>query len=362
MYGLKQASRTWYQTLKDFLKKLGFSQFQHEKCLFTNGRTYIAVYVDDLVLASTEMPELTSVKKKLSDHFQMVDLGRINYILGLNIEITPDSITMHQQQYVDKLLETFGMGDCTTCDTPSDARVVLLKEDKISKPLKNVSLYQCLVGSLLYLSTRTRPDIAYAVSTVSKFSHSPSNAHWTAAICILRYLRKTRSLGISYTRGVSAVLQGYSDANHGGKADGQRKSTSGNIFFLAGGPIAWSSKLQDIVAFSTLEAEYVSLSDAGREAVFLGNLVEEFGAKQFPVVLFCDNKNAVALSKDESHGKASKHIDIRYHWIQERVQLHHLKVVWIGTMEMLADIFTKALGPVIFEKLRLTILKDIAKN
>ena len=156
-----------------------------------------------------------------------------------------------------------GMSDCKPVKTPVDPGNRLVKaaedEEALDQPL-----YQSVVGGLMYLATCTRPDIAFAVGMLARFSSKPNRSHWVAAKRVLRYLKRTMNFGLFYSNG-SGVL-GYSDADWAGDMD-DRKSTSGYMFQIAGGPVSWRSKKQDTVALSTAEAEYVALSSAVQECV-----------------------------------------------------------------------------------------------
>ena len=173
--------------------------------------------------------------------------------------------------------------------------------------------YQSIVGSLLYAAIATRPDIAQAVGVVSKFCANPTQSHFTAAKRILRYLKGTVSLGLSYKKCADGILTGYSDADWAGDVD-DRHSTSGNVFSLARGAVSWLSKKQATVALSTAEAEYVALSTATQEAIWLRRLLTDVGEPlEEPIVIHEDNQGAIAMAKNPVGHARTKHIDIRYH-------------------------------------------------
>ena len=312
--------------------------------------TVVAVYVDDLVLIAKTTNELQKVKDSLSSRFKMKDMGKIHYCLGISIEQDEERkcLRMHQKQYIENMLEKYRLTDANTVSTPADLSVKLKKDDGFSKDVDS-TLYQSMIGSLLYAANSTRPDIAQAVGVVSRYTSRPSQAHLTALKRILRYLKRTASLAIKYQKSDDGDLIGYSDADWAGDAD-DRHSTSGNLFLLAGGPISWQSKKQGVVALSTCEAEYVALSAAVQEAIWLKKLLADLGVvpKQ-PVVIMED---ALAVAKNPIAHTRTKHIDIRYHFIREAVRDQKFNLCYCPTKKMLADLLTKPLPKEQFEVLR----------
>ena len=237
--------------------------------------------------------------------------------------------------------------------TPTDPSTKLMKakdgEDKVDQ-----GMYQSVVGSLLYLSTGTRPDITFAMSNVAKFCSDPTKQHWTAVKRILRYLKGTTDLGLLYTSGDGHVCFGYSDSDWAGDLD-DRRSTSGYIFKLSGAGISWKSKKQGSVALSTAEAEYIALLGAVQEAIWIRQLVTELSGRHKPTkgtVIYKDNQSAISLAKNpQFHGRA-KHIDLRRHFIRERVTDKSIELKYCPTEDMIADMLTKGLSHNNLEKLR----------
>ena len=178
----------------------------------------------------------------------------------------------------------------------------------------NITEYQAVIGSLLYASVATRPDLAASVGVLSKFAIKPSNDHWTGVKRVLRYIQGTLKYGLRFIHSDDFTLLGYSDSDWAGDKD-SRKSTSGYIFTLGGSPISWRSTKQSVVALSTTEAEYIALSQAAQEAVWLRHLFTNMKLKiSNPTVLFEDNESAIALSKNPRCHSRMKHVDIKYHY------------------------------------------------
>ena len=277
LYGLKQSPRCWNSTLDDYLKQLGFGRSTSDPCIYvaSNGEMIVGVYVDDIVIAS-KSEEVEDFKRALGERFDVKDLGRLHHFLGMKI-IQDDSsgdVWIGQPAYTERVLDKFGMKDAKSVPTPVDLGVKLVKSEDGEEKIDQ-GMYQFAVSSLLYLSIRTRPDITFAVSKVAKFCSDPTKHHWIAVKWILRYLKGTSDLGLLYTSGVDAKdCFGYSDSDWAGDLD-DRKSTSGYIFMLCGAGISWRSKKQTSVASSTAEAEYIALSGAVQEAIWLRQLSSE---------------------------------------------------------------------------------------
>ena len=205
----------------------------------------------------------------------MKDMGELHHYVGVSIVQDKEGkkVYLHQGQYIEKMLKKFGQTEAKSVSTPADFNVKLQKEDSVSRPVDTIS-YQSIVGSLLYAAITTRPDIAQAVGVVSKFCANPTESHLTAAKRILRYLKRTVHLGLSYKNCADGNLIGYSDADWARDVD-DRHSTSGNVFLLAKGEVSWLSKKQATVALSTAEAEYVALSASTQEAIWLRRLLTD---------------------------------------------------------------------------------------
>lgn len=206
--------------------------------------------------------------------------------------------------------------------------------------MRNVPYHEA-VGSLMYAALGTRPDIAYAVQTVSRFTSKPGLDHWEAVKRIFRYLKGTRELWLAYG-GNEKDLLGYADAD--GSMAEDRHAISGYAFILHGGAVSWSAKRQEIVSLSTTESEYVAATNAAKEALWLRSLLSQLFATDFePTTLFSDNQSAIALTKDHQYHARTKHIDIRFHFIRWIVENGSLRLVYCPTNDMVADVLTKAL-------------------
>jgi hypothetical protein len=191
----------------------------------------------------------------------------------------------------------------------------------------------------------SRPDIAYAVSRLSRYTHSPNESHWEALGRVMKYLRGTMNYGITYS-GFPAVLEGYSDANWISDSD-ETKSTSGYVFTLGGGAIAWKSAKQSIIARSTMESEFVALELAGSEAEWLRNFLANIplGMKPTPSVsMHCDNQSAISIAKNKTFNGKNRHVRLRHNVVKQLLKDGVISIDYVRSEVNLADPLTKPLG------------------
>jgi hypothetical protein len=207
--------------------------------------------------------------------------------------------------------------------------------------------YANVVGSLMYVMVSTRPNISHVVGVVSRYMENLGKEHWEAMKWVLRYLRGTSSYSITYYGSRDSVC-GYVDLDFAGDLD-KRRSTPGYVFTLAGGPISWMSKLQNIVSLSTTEAEYMVASHACKEAIWLQGLLGEFGRMKDKVKVFCDSQSAIHLSINSAYHSKTKHISVKYHFVRQVVDEGGVALEKVHTKVNSTDMFTK---PVLLEKLQ----------
>ena len=220
-------------------------------------------------------------------------------------------IWIGQPAYTKALLKRFSMENSNAVDTPFNVSTKLVKTQE-SENLCDKTKYQSAIGSLLFLSNRTRPDLSYAVGKTARYSSNPSTTHWSAVKRIMRYLRGTEELGLAYIRNREERFVGYSDADWAGDLD-DRISTSGYIFQLSGAPISWRSKKQTCVALSTAEAEYMALASAVQEAIWLERLISDLlNTKEETVTVYEDNQSTISMGKNQQYHGRTKHIEIKY--------------------------------------------------
>jgi hypothetical protein len=317
LYGLKQAPRAWYSRIDGYLMSLGFTKSDADPNLYykvVDGDPLILVlYVDDLFLTGAERL-IVGCKRELASEFEMKDLGLMHYFLGLEVWQKPGEIFLRQGKYTVEILSRFSMMDCKSMATPMMTNLKKLSDSTSDSDLVDPTMYRKLIGSLMYL-VNTRPNIFFAVSTLSQFMVESRHFHWVATKHVLRYLRGTIGYGLRYVSGGEVRLQGYTDSDWAGSAV-DRKSTSGCCFSLGSTMISWFSRKQTFVALSTTEAEYITASVTSREAVWLQKLLAGLFDQELETTLIhCDNQSCVKLSENPVFHDRSKHIEIKYHFI-----------------------------------------------
>ncbi|SCZ95475.1 BZ3500_MvSof-1268-A1-R1_C091g00498 [Microbotryum saponariae] len=356
IYGLKQAGRIWNRHIDASLRALGYTATGTDHCVYSwlDDRQcphYIALYVDDLLMISPELAEIERVISGLDQRYGVKRLGPAEYILGIQIRRFDDgSIALSQERYIMDVLARFHF-DTTTRGTTVPMTPGLSLTAIPGQGTERIrSWYLQAIGSLLYISLGTRPDIAFAVSYLARFANNPGRRHWIAVKHILRYLRATYRNELVYARGQARItgVVGYSDANWGACID-TSVSTMGYVFYIAGSAVSWSSKRQSRVADSTTDAEYLALSHAGKEGIYLSQLLEELHVQPVaPAHIFTDNEAAAAVAHDPVRVSGTRHIRLREHFVRDMVNRGDISLSHVGTSDMVADIFTKALGPKVF--------------
>uniref|UniRef100_A0A0K8SE75 Retrovirus-related Pol polyprotein from transposon TNT 1-94 n=1 Tax=Lygus hesperus TaxID=30085 RepID=A0A0K8SE75_LYGHE len=283
----------------------------------------------------------------------MVDLGEARNVLGFELSRNREEkkLWITQEKYLNEILGKFNMGSCNPAKTPSSPGDRLKKSphEQIEESMRNVP-YQEAVGSLLFASQVSRPDIAHAVSSVSRFNSNPAPEHWTAVKRILRYIKGTTSMRLEYDGKKPSPILGFCDADWANDLE-DRRSTTGYVF-LKSGPISWATKRQPTVALSTTEAEYMSASAATQEALWLRGLCEEIQPSdaEGPTMIFIDNQGALNLALNGAYQARTKHIDIRHHFLREKVRSGQLTFRYVSSKDMVADSLTKPLDCEKFQK------------
>jgi hypothetical protein len=259
-----------------------------------------------------------------------------------------------QSGYIERVLKEHDMWNSNPVATPIENQKVEPAGTSYECPSDLRSRYQSAVGSLMFAMLGTRPDIAFAISIVSRFASNPTETHWKLVKRMFRYLRGTVNLQLVY-QGDLGPLRGYSDADYAGDIE-TRRSTSGYLFSLGSAAISWSSKRQPTVALSTCEAEYIAQTQAAKEAIWLQRLIQELiTTVATPPIIYCDNEGAVALSKNPEFHSRTKHIDIQWHFVREKVAEGRIELQRVSTANQAADGFTKGLPRELFTKFRQVI-------
>jgi len=355
LYGLKQAPRQWNIKFTSTLAEIGLIQAKEDKCVFYKPIPLIIVciYVDDGLIFSHHEKEIDMVLDALKNNFDIHSVDPSTY-LGFQIRFSEKSVTIHQTGYIQRLLKTFGMNDCAIATVPA------AQEGKIdnSPVLDGHYPFRELVGALLYAAVTVRPDIAYAVSKISRKLSFPTENDWKAAKHILRYLKGTISLGITYDSEGDRKLIGFSDSDFAGDCTG--KSTSGRVVFLGNAAIYWKSTRQNLVTLSSTGAELVSLCDLVKDVTWIRRLALEFGIiNEQPIKIMCDNTSAIRIVKDEKAIQRTRHMTVRASFPREQEEKGIVSIVHCKSDEQRADVLTKVTSANTFTRLRRLIMNSI---
>jgi hypothetical protein len=371
MNGTKQAAYNWHKLADILLQEQGLMPTVTEPCLykrFRNGKlTLVGLYVDDFRIAADDQKDLD----ELVTHFKAsysVKVQPSNWWLGMKIEHDriKGTLKVSQEQYIMNLLQRFDMVDCKPATTPAVPNSKLIKTPDTDRDYEALKFpYREAVGSLLWAARTSRPDILYAVGKVSSHCNNPSLAHVNAVKHILRYLKGTATIGLTYHRAADLTLEAMCDADWAGEPaenDNAMKSTSGIVIYLRGvGVIYCESTLQTTIAGSTAEAEYRCLGSGGKLVEGFRNLFEELQFPQLePTVIHEDNEACITMSNANFISSKMRHIQLNHHYIRELIKIK--KVVTLTSCkseDMVADIMTKSLVPVTFLKLRERLLNGI---
>lgn len=343
LYGLKQSARCWNLCINRILIDSGFRRGKAEPCLYVKGDadsiTYILIYVDDIIVASKTDDEIDNVVRTLKSNFEITELGDLKLYLGIEVSLKNGLFYLSQENYIEKILNAFNLEDAKISSIPMDPGY--LKENSHNL-LENNNLYRKAIGSLLYVSNNTRPDIAVAVSILSRKISNPNDNDWTEVKRVLKYLKGTKNLKLCVGTKSNIELKGFADADWAGDTN-DRKSTSGFIFKLGDAVISYASRKQTNVTLSSTEAEFVALAEASQELLWIIQLMKEFEIDLISPTIYEDNQSCLKILEDEKICPRSKHIDVKYYFIRDLWKSKAVLYEYCPTDSMLADILTKPL-------------------
>jgi hypothetical protein len=319
---------------------------------------YLLLYVDDIILTGSVPAAIQELIRGLAQAFELKDLGPLKYFLGLQVEYTNSGLLVHQTKYATDLLDKHNMSTCKPCSTPfvPPSTSVLTESSFLSDPFS----YKSLVGALQYL-TFTRPNLSFAVNSLCQHMHQPTTSHLVAAKRVLRYIRGTLSHGILFQPG-PLRLTAFTDSDWAGDPV-DRRSTIGFLIFLGNNLLTWASKKQPTVSRSSIEAEYRALAVGAVELTWIRMLLRDLGIYiSHALVLWCDNTSAISLASNPVFHARTKHVEIDYHFVREKVVRGDLSVQFISTTDQLADLLTKALPSPRYITLSTKLLHSISQH
>jgi hypothetical protein len=373
LYGLKQSARGWFEDVYDFLvDHLALRASIAAPGLFLGDGIIVLVYVDDIMILATTTETLWTLCDALHRRFRAappkdasIPIGDHFQYVGLDVQLDRERRTayINQSGYIAKVLEQFGMNNCRPRYTPMEEGLKLspgASETGEPEPVDK-SLYRQAVGSLLYIALGSRPDIAYAATTLGRYSSNPDQSHWTAVKHLFRYLKATASKQLAITspsdtgsgpcsRHGTSTITAFADADLGGEKH-TGKSTTGYILFVNGILVLWKSKKQTLVAQSTMEAELIASATVKKQIDWFQGLLSEMApslpasSSASPLILN-DNLACVTVLNSGNFKGENRHLRLRFYGLHEAVATGRLLVEHVPSEEMLADGLTKALGRV----------------
>ena len=416
LYGTKQAGLNWNINFDKTLRSTGLHRLKSDNCVYvkqsrTGNFIIVLIWVDDAIPCYhiSDESEWLEIKLVLEKKYNIKEITDDVHILGMRIirDRQNRTLKLDQLDYIRKMLKEFNMNNSRPNQTPTSSYKLSKKDcptnivdntqgvnnnnnnknnsnNNNNNRVQEIRFYQQLVGSLNYASICTRPDTTYAVHTVSLFMTNPGEKHLSACKTLLRYYQGTAELGLTYNANYSIntnqqllmprnpsqfhfIIDAYSDSDWAGDLD-NRHSTTGYIIKLNGNTISWRTKKQNKVALSSCEAEYYAMASCIQELIWMRQFLHEL-LKYDPryhkdcinINLYVDNQSAIQLSKNDMHHDRSKHIELRYHFIREEIKFNNIHVTYIDTANQLADILTKGLSKIIFNKLRERIMDAVIK-
>ncbi|CAI7738317.1 unnamed protein product [Closterium sp. NIES-54] len=362
LYGLKQAPRQWYLKLRGVLEEIGFTPSTANHSLFMLGkgeqRSFMVVYVDDILIFSPSSDFVKEVMLKLQDKFKCKALGDVSFYLGLHIErdVEKRCMRVHQRKYLEALAATFGQSEGHVATPfPSGFKCVKGPEEE-SVGEEERRRFHSLVGSLMYAAVNTRPDVAFATKQLARVVQCPNEEQVAAGMRVAKYLGQTATVGLQYSaaaqrrqKGADGVepgrlfLTAFSDASYASEPE-DMTSVGGFICCVGGGRTAWESKKQVDQALSSVESEYMALFCAVREIVWQRCLLAEMGEEQQgPTPLYCDSQGAIALAKNPVLHGLTKHMRVKWHWTRSMVAASEVELHYVKTTRQPAHMMTKRL-------------------
>jgi hypothetical protein len=369
IYGLKQAAYEWRHLLDKTLKQLGFTQLLTDACLYkihhsiNNIREFLilGVFVDDILCLGTSTSIISWFQNQLSTKFSITIKPTIDSFLGMQItrDRSNKSLSLSQPGYISQLMSKFNVNTTSTTHYPNSPMSPTDINDPIPTPLtpSQQKLFMQIVGSVLFLSTRSRPDLSFAVNYLSLYMTKANQVHLDLAYKLLTYIWKTKDLTLNFNGKLGINFHVMVDSSYASHHD--RKSHYGISVHMnsQSGSCITLSKKGTILALSSTEAEYIGMFEASKLIMWLRQLLSELGySPQQPTILYEDNKSAIQIVTNGNDKGRTKHMDVRYHLIRELVQSNTIQVKYMPTESMVADILTKPLDSKLFLKFQIELL------
>ena len=365
LYGSPSSPRALHKTMDAYFKSEGFDTIGFEESVWVRpagGKycedIYVSAHVDDCLLSCKSADVMSKFKQDLLQRFAGTDEGEVTEYLGCELIRNRKARTgqLVQKGYAERVLRAFDMWESHPVATPLDPNTRLSKLDCPTVVDPHVHRkYRSIVGCISYLVNMTRPDLAFSFSQLSKFLQCPGDTHLAAAYRVLAYVRGTVNQGINFhDPGIDKrnILSGWVDSDFASDID-TRKSVTGYLLSLNGGPISWKAARQGGVTLSSSEAEFVAASQAGKEVLYLRALLKGFACPQArPTEIWEDNASCILMSENPTNRERSRHVDVRVHFLRDLVRDGAVKLVKCAGPKNVADALTKSLPKPAFHKHR----------
>lgn len=334
LYGLKQSPRQWNKRFDRFMLEQNFLRSEHDACVYVKQVTnhdhlYLLLYVDDMLIACKSMTEVKKIKEQLSLEFDMKDMGPASRILGIGIKRDRKKgiLYMSQSSYIKKVIQRFHMNEAKITETPVGAhfKLAAVKDDDECVDTEQIP-YSSAVGSIMYAMIGSRSDLAYAICLISRYMSRPGSVHWEAVKWVLKYMKGAHDLSLVFTQEKEFKVTGYCDSDYAADLD-KRRSISGYVFTVGGNTVSWKASLQSVVALLTTEAEYIALTEAAKEAMWIKGMLKDLGCEQDKTSILCDSQSTICLSKNSVYHERTKHIDVKFNFIREVVAAGEIDVL-----------------------------------
>ena len=348
VYRTKQGSQVWYRNIKKELESMGYICTKADHALFICFKdgmvSIILIYVNDFSMVCRDIKVIEGDKEALMKAYNMMDLGEITYILGIHVKHDHNMgrIELSQQNFIKGILKHFGKTDVCPISTPALANEHLIK---LSMPEINKKQYQSALGTLIYPMLGTCPDLAYTVGALGRHAAAPRENHQCTLEWVFKYLQATKDWSLVYQYGNTGgqILTGFVDADWANERS-DHSLTLGYMYKLTGGAISWTLKKQSLITLSSTEAEYIASAHAVKEAIWLRCLLTEIGFPDYdPTTILMDNQSAMTIAKNSQFHNRTKHIDVCYHFLHNKVKSEEIELEYIPIGAQVANMLTKGL-------------------
>lgn len=352
IYGLCQSGREWYFEIHRVLTDLGFVKLDSCNCVYTfSTNVLLILYVDDMVIFGVSDIVINEILDKIKGHFEIKVLGRTRKLLGVEFDESTGIVEIHQRQYIEEVYKKFEKYKIPISSLPISKGSVYSKVNcpvtENEKSEMSQYPYRNILGCLSYIANKTRPDISYSVNIFSQFQVNPGMVHWCGLLRLLGYVNHTKHYKLKLDC-QNLDLITYTDADFAANRD-DRTSMGGQLVLLDTAPVDWRTFKEKSVTLSTMESEFVAMTEAAKNLVWFDRILSECSEKGFiehrksKPLLRVDNQAAIDFVKSPIENSRSKHIDIKLFFIRELVYYEKFNLVYVRSKANLADIFTKPL-------------------